>query len=252
MINVLIIEDEKSAFENLREILNEIRQDILIVAWIQSVEQGQEWFKSNEMPDLIFLDIQLSDDLSFKLFENNQIDTPIVFTTAYNEYAIRAFELNSIDYILKPIEKKKVARALIKFETQQIKREVPIQEVLATLNGLHSKGSFKERFLVNKGDELIVVNTSEIAYFYRSDSTYLVHKNGECHPIKYSLEQLEKLLDENHFYRINRQLIGSIHSISKIAMWFNGKLKIELSPLYIDEVFVSREKAQAFKAWLDE
>ena len=251
MIKVLIIEDEKSAFENLKGILNQMPQEIEIVAWLQSVEQGNDWFNSNEIPHLIFLDIQLSDDLSFRLFESNQIDVPIVFTTAYNEFAIRAFEVNSIDYILKPIEKEKVERALIKYEAQQIKRDVPIQEVLNKLNGLHLKGSFKERFLVNKGDELIVINSSEIAYFFRSDSSYLVLENGERHSIKYTLEQLEQLLDVNHFYRINRQLIGSIHSISKISLWFNGKLKIELNPSFGREVFVSREKAQAFKSWID-
>ncbi len=251
MIKILIIEDEQSAFENLKGILDQLPQEIEIVAWLQSVEQGNEWFSSHQMPDLVFLDIQLSDDLSFKLFENNQIDVPIIFTTAYNEFAIRAFEVNSIDYILKPIGKEKIERALHKFESQQLKQQAPMLEVLEKLNGLNSKGTFKERFLINKGDELIVVNTSEIAYFYRSDTSYLVLENGEHHSIKYSLEQLEKVLDSKHFYRINRQLIGSIGSISKISLWFNGKLKIELQPKFDDEVFVSREKAQAFKAWID-
>lgn len=251
MIKILIIEDEQSAFENLKGILDQLPQEIEIVAWLQSVEQGNEWFNSHQLPDLIFLDIQLSDDLSFKLFENNQIDAPIIFTTAYNEFAIRAFEVNSIDYILKPIGKEKIERALLKYESQQLKQQAPMLEVLEKLNGLNSKGNFKERFLINKGDELIVVNTSEIAYFYRSDASYLVLENGEHHSIKYSLEQLEKILDSKHFYRINRQLIGSIGSISKISLWFNGKLKIELQPKFDDEVFVSREKAQAFKAWID-
>jgi two-component system LytT family response regulator len=191
MIKILIIEDEQSAFDNLKGILNQMPHDIEIIDWLQSVEQGLKWFESNEMPDLIFLDIQLSDDLSFKLFENHQIDVPIIFTTAFNEFAVKAFEVNSIDYILKPIEKEKVERALIKFETQQLKRDAPIHEVLKKLNGLSSKETLKERFLVNKGDELIVVNTAEIAYFFRSDSSYLVLENGERHAIKYSLEQLE-------------------------------------------------------------
>jgi two-component system response regulator LytT len=251
MIKILIIEDEQSAFDNLKGILNQMPHDIEIIDWLQSVEQGLKWFESNEMPDLIFLDIQLSDDLSFKLFENHQIDVPIIFTTAFNEFAVKAFEVNSIDYILKPIEKEKVERALIKFETQQLKRDAPIHEVLKKLNGLSSKETLKERFLVNKGDELIVVNTAEIAYFFRSDSSYLVLENGEQHAIKYSLEQLEKLLDSNHFYRMNRQLIGSIRSIAKISLWFNGKLKIELNPSFDEEVFVSREKSQAFKSWID-
>ncbi|WP_051568618.1 LytR/AlgR family response regulator transcription factor [Crocinitomix catalasitica] len=251
MIKVLIIEDEKSAFENLKRILALMPQEIEIVAWLQSVEQGHEWFNSNEMPDLIFLDIQLSDDLSFKLFEDRQIDVPIVFTTAYDEFAIQAFELNSIAYILKPIEKEKIEQALNKFETQEIKRDIPMQAVLEKLSGLRPKDAVKERFLVHKGDELIVIRTAEIAYFYRSDATYLVHENGEHYAIKYSLEQLEKLLDANHFYRINRQMISSIHAIAKISLWFNGKLKIELTPKFEEEVFVSREKAQAFKAWID-
>ncbi|MFT5601645.1 MAG: DNA-binding LytR/AlgR family response regulator [Flavobacteriales bacterium] len=251
MIKILIIEDEKSAFDNLKGILDEVDQDIEIIAWLQSVEQGLEWFSKNDMPDLIFLDIHLSDDLSFKLFESHTIEAPIVFTTAYNEFAIKAFEVNSIDYILKPIEKNKVERALIKFEAQQFKNEVPIHHVLKKLNEIKPNESIKERFLVNKGDELIVINSSEIAYFFKSESSYLVLKNGERHAIKYSLEQLENLIDSNHFYRINRQLISSIHSIDKISLWFNGKLKLELTPSFDEEVFVSREKAQAFKAWID-
>jgi two-component system response regulator LytT len=250
-MNVLIIEDEESAFENLKYILFEIDQSINIVSWLQSVEQSIEWFESNNSPDIIFLDIQLSDDLSFKIFEFVQVTCPIIFTTAFDEFAIKAFELNSIDYILKPITRYNVDKALTKYHSSIKSFPNPYDKLLQDLKKISSQGNYKERFLVNKRDELIIISTSDISYFYIENNTNLVLKNGDSYLIKHTLEELIELLDPTKFYRINRQIIISVKAISKITQWFKGKLKLQLTPKLDSNVFVSREKATDFKNWID-
>jgi DNA-binding LytR/AlgR family response regulator len=251
MMNVLIIEDEESAFENLRRILVEIDPTIQIVSWLQSVEQSINWFKTNDVPDLIFLDIHLSDDLSFKIFEAIEVSSPIVFTTAFDEYAIKAFELNSIDYILKPIAKNSIERSLAKY-TSSVRFPVKSYDrLLEDLKAVSINQSYKERFLVNKADELIIIPTSEISYFFKENDTFIVLKNGDRYPIKFTLDQLIDLLDPLQFYRINRQIIVSITAISKITLWFKGKLKLQLNPEFDSKVFVSREGSTKFKNWMD-
>ena len=251
MMNVLIIEDEESAYKNLKHILLEINPSINIVSWLQSVEQSIEWFQSNNLPDLIFLDIHLSDDLSFKIFESIQVSCPIIFTTAFDEFAIKAFELNSIDYLLKPITKKLVETSLDKYDKQIKNKANPYDKLIQDLQNITADQNYKERFLVNKGDELVIILTSDISYFYKDDTTSIVLKNGSHYPIKFTLEQLIALLDPAKFYRINRQIIVSINAISKISLWFKGKLKLQLSPEFETNVYVSREKSSSFKNWMD-
>lgn len=251
MMNVLIIEDEESAFENLKRILMEIDPAIHIVSWLQSVEQSILWFRTNKFPYLIFLDIQLSDDLSFKIFESVEVTSPIVFTTAFDEYAIKAFELNSIDYILKPISRNSIEKSITKFKTSINLPPRYYDSLIQDLKELSINQHYKERFLVNKADELLIIPTANISYFFKDHDTYMVLKNGDRYPIKLTLDELINLLDPIQFYRINRQLIVSINAISKIIFWFNGKLKLQLNPEFDDTVFVSREGATKFKAWMD-
>lgn len=251
MMNVLIIEDEESAFENLKRILMEIDPAIHIVSWLQSVEQSILWFRTNKFPDLIFLDIQLSDDLSFKIFESVEVTSPIVFTTAFDEYAIKAFELNSIDYILKPISRNSIEKSITKFKSSINLPPRYYDRLIQDLKELSINQHYKERFLVNKADELLIIPTANISYFFKDNDTYMVLKNGDRYPIKLTLDELIHLLDPIQFYRINRQLIVSVNAISKITFWFNGKLKLQLNPEFDDTVFVSREGATKFKAWMD-
>jgi len=251
MMNVLIIEDEESAYKNLKHILLEINPSINIVSWLQSVEQSIEWFNSNNSPDLIFLDIHLSDDLSFKIFESVQVTCPIIFTTAFDEFAIKAFELNSIDYLLKPISQKNIETSLAKFDTRIKSHSNPYEKLIEDLKNISKEPNYKERFLVNKGDELVIILTTDISYFYKDNDTYIVLENGNRYPIKFTLEQLIELLNPAKFYRINRQIIVSINAISKITLWFKGKLKLQLTPKFDDDVFVSREKSMDFKSWMD-
>ena len=250
-MNVLIIEDEESAYKNLKHILLEIDSSINIVACLQSVEQSIAWFNANSLPALAFLDIHLSDDLSFKIFESVQVTCPIIFTTAYDEFAIKAFELNSIDYLLKPISQKQVEASLEKFDARINNNSNPYQKLIEDLKNISKDKNYKERFLVNKGDELVVIPSSEIAYFYKGNDTYIVLENGKHYPIKYTLDQLIDLLNPSKFFRINRQIIANINAISKITLWFNGKLKLQLMPKFEDDVIVSREKSTAFKSWMD-
>lgn len=251
MMNVLIIEDEESAFENLKFILLDLDPSITIISWLQSVEQSIKWFQSNDAPDLLFLDIQLSDDVSFKIFESVQVSCPIVFTTAFDEYAIKAFELNSIDYLLKPITKKNIEKSINKYQSNLKQHPQSYEDLLKDLKNRTVDQSFKERFLVNKADELVIIQTSEIAYFFKETDTFIVLKNGDRYAIKFTLEQLMELLDPTSFYRVNRQLIVSIKAISKITLWFKGKLKLQLTPNFDGDVFVSREGASGFKSWMD-
>lgn len=251
MMHVLIIEDEESAFENLKRILLEIDPAIQIVSWLQSVEQSIHWFKTNDLPDLIFLDIQLSDDVSFKIFESVEVTAPIVFTTAFDEYAIKAFELNSIDYILKPISRNNIEKAITKYKSSISRAPKSYTSFIQDLKSVSINPSYKERFLVNKADELLIVPSANISYFVKENDTYIVLKNGERYAIKFTLDELIHLLDPTQFYRINRQMIVSINAISKITLWFKGKLKLRLIPECDEPVFVSREGATKFKAWMD-
>jgi len=165
-MNVLIIEDEEIAYQNLRQILLAIDPTINIVSWLQSVEQSINWLSNHDAPNVIFLDIQLSDDLSFKIFETVQVTCPIIFTTAFDEYAIKAFELNSIDYLLKPISRTNVEKALIKYKSTVQPNENSYDKLLNDLQKISFQKKYKERYLVNKGDELIIILTEDIAYFY--------------------------------------------------------------------------------------
>jgi two-component system LytT family response regulator len=212
-MDVLIIEDEESAFKNLSRILLEIDQSINIVYWLQSVEQSIDWFESNNAPDLIFLDIQLSDDLSFKIFEFVQVTSPIVFTTAFDEFAIKAFELNSIDYLLKPITLNSVENSLKKYHSSIKQNSNSYDKLIQDLKIIATNQNYKERFLVNKGDELVIILTSDISYFYKDDNTFIVLKNGNRYLIKFTLDELIEILNPAKFYRVNRQIIVNIDSI---------------------------------------
>ncbi|PHR30311.1 MAG: DNA-binding response regulator [Fluviicola sp.] len=250
-MNVLIIEDEESAFENLKRILLETDKSITVVSWLQSVEQSIKWFRSNNSPDLIFLDIHLSDDLSFKIFESVQVSCPIIFTTAYDEFALKAFELNSIDYLLKPITNKNIEKSIAKYHSSKELSAQPYNKLIQDLKILSTNPTYKERFLINKGDELIIIATSDISYFYKENTMNIVLMNGDHYPIHFTLDELTALLNPTQFYRINRQMIISVDAISKITLWFKGKLKLQLTPEFDGNVYVSREKSTDFKSWMD-
>ncbi len=253
-LQVLIIEDEAPAFRRLQKILEEINSNIEIVEVLDSVEESVRWFHSNTSADLIFMDIQLSDGLSFEIFETVKITSPVIFTTAFDEYMLRAFKVNSIDYLLKPIKKDELAASLAKFE--QLKSAFAGSTHLPDLNALVSQiklddRKYKTRFLVKKGEELLSVETTDIAYFQtRHGVVHLVTNSGRNHIMDFTLDELMHQLDPEQFYRANRQFIVHFPAIRKLHKFHKGKLVIELEQATTEQITVSAEKATDFKAWL--
>ena len=255
-MNVIIIEDEYPAVERLEKLLEKTSEDIRVVATLDSVEASVRWLRTHPSPDLILSDIQLSDGLSFEIYEQVVIQSPIIFTTSYDEYAIRAFKHRSIDYLLKPIKYEALVQALEKY--QAFRTDATSHDYTARLEQLldnlsHTGKSHKKRFLVKKGEQLIPITDEEIAYFYtENELVYLIHHSGRKHTLDYTLEQLEKLIDPAKFFRINRQFVVSMAAIQQIHTYFSSRLKLKLHPPPDSEVLVSKGKVKVFKEWLEE
>ncbi len=252
-MELLILEDEQLASDRLVSMLKEIEQEVTIVGVLKSIDEGKKWFEDNESPDLIISDIRLLDGLSFDLFRSLEIDTPVIFTTAYDQYAIKAFEVNSIDYLLKPILKDKLIASIDKFKERKANNKFPADfESLYDLIQ-NQKKSFKSRFLIKSGVKIVAVSIEKVAYFYSQNKlTYLVTKEGKKFPLDQTLEVLEEQLDPDVFMRANRQFIVSFGSISEIHPYFKGRLKLELEPASELEIVISAEKTPDFKGWLDQ
>lgn len=255
-MNIVIVEDEPLAADRLQELVHEYESHIQVLARLDSVESAVSWFKENGMPDLIFMDIQLADGISFQIFEQSQIKAPVIFTTAYDEYAIRAFKVNSIDYLLKPLSFDSVANALDKFVNLHVKQEAPAAidpTLLKTLMSQIQKPSYKSRFIVKKGEHLLSVDINQVNYFYAEDKvSFLKTREGKRFIIQQTLGELEELLDPAIFFRINRQYIARFEAIEDIISYSNSRLKVKLSHCEDDEIIVSKQKVQAFKSWLDQ
>lgn len=256
-MKVLIVEDEELAAEGLMQNLRRIAAKVEILAVLDSVREAVRWFSENPMPELAFFDIQLADGLSFSIFEQCQITCPIIFTTAYDEYALRAFKVNSIDYLLKPFEVEDLRKALEKWRllsgsnVPQPDAEI-IRLLMQQMSSQIRQPSYKTRFMVKIGDHLHSLNSGEIDYLYSENKiVWLRHQNGRKYLIDYTLEQLEEMLDPQDFFRINRKYILSIGAIKSVAAYTNSRLKVLLKePPDTEEVLISREKVEAFKGWL--
>jgi two-component system LytT family response regulator len=253
-MNLLIIEDEYPAAERLQKQLLRLDSSLQILAVLDSVEGAVAWLDQHPAPDLILSDIQLSDGLSFEIFDQVLVKSPIIFTTSYDEYAIKAFKVKSIDYLLKPIKSEELQRALTKYRelVPEPATEHPLR-LEALLDSLpHTGRKHKSRFLVRNKEELVLVPEAEIAYFFsRHEQVCLVRKDSKRFTVDFTLEQLEHLLDPASFFRVNRQIIARLTAIQKIHPYFNGKLKLDLHPESPTEVTVSREKAGPLKEWLE-
>lgn len=254
-MKILLVEDEAPASRRLEKMIKEILPTAEIVGILDSVSHAITFFQTLPTLDLVFMDIQLADGLSFEIFENVQINVPIIFTTAFDEYALRAFKVNSIDYLLKPIDKDELKKALDKWQAlHSNKVENPLQQNLAQLikQLQGNKKEYKSRFLVKMGEKLISVPEQEIAYFQAEDKIVFLHTQAsKKYILDYTLDELEDALNPQSFFRLNRQIITHFASIKSINTYFNGKLKIILLPETSEEVIVSREKSPALKEWLD-
>ncbi|MFK8038766.1 MAG: LytR/AlgR family response regulator transcription factor [Crocinitomicaceae bacterium] len=252
MLNILIIEDEAPAVKRLIKLLGEIDSDHQIVGQLDEVSSAIKWLESNPTPDLIFMDIQLADGYSFQIFEQFEIKSPVIFVTAFDNYAIDAFRVNGLDYLLKPIKKELLVKSIERFKSLKSPKNVDLNALSQLLNP--NKNQFKERFLIKSGDELSFVKTNEIAYFISEDSySFIITKSGSRYIYTAdSISQIEEQLDPTIFFKINRKEIVSLDSITKISAYFNNRLKLELKPVREYEFIVSRPKVKAFKIWLDQ
>lgn len=251
-MRVVIIEDEQLAARRLENMILTANQQIQVVAKLESVEESVEWFRNNPHPDLIFLDIHLEDDLSFVIFDKVQVNSPIIFTTAFDEYAIRAFKLKSIDYLLKPIVQEELNNAIRKYKDLV----TPAQQMV-DLSSIYSlitrqNPTYKERFSITVGQKIKTFTVPEIGYFYSTEGiSFMVLKNKSEYPVDDSLEELTQQLNPKDFFRINRKYLVKIDSIANVHIYPKSHLKLELAPLPKEEVFVSIDKVTAFKKWLD-
>lgn len=254
-MKLLLIEDEYPAAERLQRLLRQADPGAEIMGLVRSVAAGRQWFQANPPPDLIFSDIQLADGLSFEIFDQVGLTSPIIFTTSYDEYAIRAFRVRSVDYLLKPLRLADLRAALAKYHDLRAAFSplVSSQRLERLLDSLPlTNRPYKTRFLVTSGTQLLPLEVEQIAYFHtRHELIQLTCCDGRRFSLDYTLEQLEQLLDPRHFFRANRQLLTHLRAVRCLHPHFNGKLKLELSPAWPEEVLVSRDKAGAFKAWLD-
>jgi two-component system response regulator LytT len=253
-MNVLIVEDESIAADKLELLLKQIEPGINIGAKLESVSQTTQWLKTNQ-PDLIFLDIHLSDGLGFRIFDETEVKTPVVFTTAYDQYAIQAFKVNSIDYLLKPISKYNLIQSLEKFKevSNCNKQHYPEKygELVKSIESAHKL--YQKRFMVVVGDKIKTIPCEDVAYFFAEKKyVFLVHQNKERYLLDYTLDKLSEVLDPERFFRVNRQFIVSFDSIESMRKWFNRRIKLQLNPPFDEDVVVSVERIKDFKNWLNQ
>ncbi len=241
-----ILEDEKLASNRLKKLITDMKPDYKCVVVLDSVESAVISLPALKV-DLVFMDVQLADGISFDIFDQIRFDVPIIFTTAYDEYALTAFKTNSVDYLLKPIDPVELARALDKFEKQAVKGDNEIEQLMKSLQ---PKG--KERFVVKVGDHLKTVETSHIQMVYsQHKGTYLFDNQGKKFLVDYTLDKLEDMLNPDQFFRISRKFLVQVGFIKDIIAYTNSRLEIKIDGFDEEQVIVSRERVQDFKSWLD-
>jgi len=251
VIRTLIIEDEVPAASRLQRLLEEIDPAISVLDRLESVSSAISWLEENPAPDLLMLDIQLADGLSFDIFRKIKIESFVIFTTAYDEYAIKAFDLNSIDYLLKPVNKEKLSKALAKYRKLKSERSVvDIESLLIAME--RGRKRYKERFAITIGTKIKSIESKKIGYIYTLDkNTFLCTREDRHYPMDHSLERLEELLDPKLFFRINRQYVVNYFSIDKVSVLSKSRVAIHLQPPTKDPVLVSTARTHSFRQWLD-
>jgi two-component system response regulator LytT len=251
-MRTIIIEDEEYAARRLENLIKECDSTIEIVAKLQSVRESVSWLKTNQHPDFIFLDIQLEDDLSFAIFEQVQVQSKIIFTTAFDEYAIKAFKLKSIDYLLKPINKDELCQAITKYRNWNKDRDLVIDPTELRKLLLPNQPTYRSRFLVSVGEKLKSIHVDDIAYFFSTSGiTFVVMNSKNQYSVDVSLDTLKEQLNPQDFYRVNRQYFVRLNAIANVIIYPKSRLKIVLNPPTDDIIFVSIDKVPDFKRWMD-
>lgn len=248
-LTCVIVEDEKPAARRLARLVT--NEGLTCLAQLNDVKSAIDWFKKNDAPEVIFLDIQLSDGLSFEIFEHIEIKSPIIFTTAYDEYALKAFKLNSVDYLLKPIDKEELSDAIQKLKSRNQSFEIDLTQLSKIMSLNASSIEYKNRFTVTIGKNLKSITTDEIELFYSSNkATYVLTRTGRSYLLDEALDQLENQLSPEQFFRISRKYILKHSAIQQIISYSNSRYKVELNTPFNELIIVSRERVKSFKEWL--
>lgn len=251
-MKVLIIEDELPAAKQLQRLIQQHRPQTEVLAVLDSVETAIEWLNSHANPQLIFMDIQLADGLSFEIFKHVRINVPVIFTTAFDQYTLKAFKVNSIDYLLKPIDPEELQAAIGKFEAHYLQPQTHHPQMLEEMMRSIYQPAYKLRFLIKIGQQLSFIPTQQVSYFYSQDGlVYLRTQQDKKHLIDQTLDQLQQEVDPQSFFRINRKAIIRIEAITKIHPYFNSRLKLLVHPQAEFDLIVSRDRVNNFKQWLD-
>ncbi len=256
-INVLIVEDEPHSGNMLKEMVANLRPEWKIEALLQSISETVEWLQQHEQPAIIFMDIELADGNCFSIFDQIHVDSGIIFTTAYNEFALKAFQLNSIDYLLKPIKEVDLLRSIEKVEnaieriTNNVRPDIDYRHLASTI--LNSKQDYRQRFIISKRESFFKLSVVEIAYFYFDNRvTFAVTYDNKQHVLNQALDKIEQELDPKTFFRTNRQSIVNVEAIDRFETYFSGKLVVKLIHNLNDKIIISRAKATLFKEWLNQ
>jgi DNA-binding LytR/AlgR family response regulator len=252
-LNILIIEDEPQAAKRIETLVKELLPTARVLDKIDSVKKSVQWFKDNAAPDLTLMDIQLADGTSFQIFEQCEVKCPVIFTTAYDEYALKAFKVNSIDYILKPVDKNDLQAALRKLETLSNSAD-GTRKLLNSIGEVVQQLSkkYKERFLIKVGEHLRTIEVKDILYFHSQDkATFCSTTDNRNHILDFTLEQLEHMIDPLLYFRVNRKYFVRAEAIQDIISYTNTRLKLVLKNSTDNDVIVARERVQEFKQWLD-
>ena len=247
-MNVLIIEDEEAAARRLEKLVLSLEAQTTVLAKLDSIEAVLNWLEQHELPDLVFMDIHLADGSSFEIFNHVKINCPIIFTTAYDQYAIQAFRVSAVDYLLKPIKREELRAALDKYQQQsQPRTAFNYQQLARSIQ----EDPYNRRFLIRIGQNIKVVDVNDAAYFYTEDKiTFVVTHDGKRYPLDHSLEKLEEMLDPRRFFRVNRQVILGLEAIREMYAYSKARVKVELEPPAEMDIIVSTERSPHFKKWL--
>lgn len=251
-IRILIIEDEAAAAKRLYKMVEELMPEAEIIETVASITAAVKWFNSNPLPNLIFADIHLADGSSFEIFKQVKIDCPIIFITAYDQYALEAFKLNSIHYLLKPVKKEELIQAIERFRKHSAAHHFPVGNFEKMLSALTKpSGKYKERFVIRFGEHIKTIESHDIAYFYTENkANFAVMKDAKRYPIDNNLDELEHLINPKNFFRINRQFIVSYQAIAEMVSYSKARVLIKLNPPTKYETIVSTERSASFKHWL--